>query len=70
MLTLHNLLLPNGFKLDATTRSRVLRRKSFCVKLKELLERYDTYAKSAVPALSKPQPENFKPRDVWGDFND
>jgi hypothetical protein len=39
-------------------------------KVEELIKRYENYATSAVPALSKPKPENFKPRDVWGDFND
>ncbi|MDR2440330.1 MAG: arylsulfatase [Planctomycetaceae bacterium] len=39
-------------------------------KLEELIKRYENYAKNAVPALNKPKPENFKPRNVWGDFND
>ncbi|MDR0871205.1 MAG: arylsulfatase [Planctomycetaceae bacterium] len=39
-------------------------------KLKELLERYEFYAKQAVPALlSGPQPKNFKAPAVWGDFD-
>jgi arylsulfatase A-like enzyme len=39
-------------------------------KLKELLERYQTYAKQAVPALSKPQPKDYKAPKVWGDIVD
>ncbi|MDR1491510.1 MAG: arylsulfatase [Planctomycetaceae bacterium] len=38
-------------------------------KLKELQERYETYASQAVPSLFKPKPEDFKPKDVWGEFN-
>jgi arylsulfatase A-like enzyme len=38
-------------------------------KLKELLERYQTYAKQAVPALSKPQPKDYKAPKVWGEFD-
>jgi len=39
-------------------------------KLKELSERYEFYAKQAVPALlSGPQPKDFKVPAVWGDFD-
>ncbi|MDR1958227.1 MAG: arylsulfatase [Planctomycetaceae bacterium] len=39
-------------------------------KLKELLERYQIYAQEAVSPLNKPKPDDFKPKEVWGDFND
>jgi arylsulfatase A-like enzyme len=38
-------------------------------KLKELLERYEFYAKQSVPSLNKPMPANFKAPGVWGDFD-
>ncbi|MDR2169294.1 MAG: arylsulfatase [Planctomycetaceae bacterium] len=39
-------------------------------KVEELLKRYESYAKNAVPALRKPKPKNIKQQEVWGDFND
>lgn len=38
-------------------------------KLDELFERYQKYAKEAVPILNHPQPRNFKKPDIWGNFD-